>query len=157
MNMHRPAALALAACAAVLSLAACSSSATTAASTGSTATSGAASSPAGTVRVGGALGSFPIPSGATVVDNIASGKQIEILIGSVSPKNAASFYTSALPQAGYTVSTNTLASSGSDSALGIEFTGHGYKGLISAASNVKGVALGNPGSKDVLAIVLTQQ
>jgi hypothetical protein len=165
MYRYRSAALALAACAAGLSLAACSAGITTAPpapgptssrpATSATASSNLDSS-GGTVSVGGSIGNFPIPSGAKVVEKINIDKQIEIVIGSVSPQKASSFYASALPQAGYKVTLNGLSSSGNSTALGIQFTGHGYKGIISAASNVPGASLPSTG-KDFLAILLTKQ
>ena len=55
------------------------------------------------------------------------------------------------------VTSNTLATGDNITGFEIEFTGHGYKGIISAASNVSGVSLGSSGGKDVLTITLTQK
>jgi hypothetical protein len=107
--------------------------------------------------VGGSIGRFPIPPGAKVIENINVDKQIEVVIGSVSPQKASSFYSSALPRAGYKVTINGLSSSGNSSTLGIEFTGHGYKGDITAGSNLSGVSLPSSGGKDFLAIILSRQ
>jgi hypothetical protein len=163
MNRYRSAALGLVTCAAGLSLAACSAGITTTTPASSPKSSTPAASPAAThtarasstVNIGGSIGRFPIPSGGKVVENFALDKQIEVVIGSVSPQKASSFYTSALPKAGYTITLNTL---GTDSkhgtTLAIQFSGHGYKGTISAGSNIPGVSLGN--SKDFLAILLSK-
>jgi hypothetical protein len=181
MNKYRPAALTLATCAAGLSLAACSAGITTAGpatsspaasrttasapasgttsstpSTGSTGRSTASTgrSTARTVRAGGSV-SFPIPPRAEVIDNTTFDKQIEVVIGSVSPQKASSFYTSALPRAGYTITLNTLGTSGGSTMLAIQFTGHGYKGTIGAGSNLPGVS-GSFG-KDFLEITLSRR
>jgi hypothetical protein len=72
--------------------------------------------------VGGSIGRFPIPPGASVVENTADGKQNEAIIGSVSPQKASTFYTSALPRADYKITMNELGTNGNQgSALGIEF------------------------------------
>lgn len=167
MNRYRSAVQVLAPCAIGLALAACSAGITTASSAASShpASSPAASrsaavssAQASTVTVGGSIGRFPIPPGASVVENAAEGKQIVVIIGSVSPQKASTFYTSALPQSGYKITMNELCTNGNQgSALGIEFTGHGYKGVITAASDVTGISLGPSGSKDVLAITFTKQ
>jgi hypothetical protein len=166
MNKYRSAALVLVTCAAGLSLAACSAGITTASPATSTSaasrpaaarsSSGTASSSVNTVALGGSIGSFPIPAGAKVVENISVDKQIEVVIGSVSPQKAASFYSSALPRAGYKITMNGLSSSGNSSTLGIEFTGHGYKGDITAASNLSGVSLPSSGGKYFLAIIFSK-
>lgn len=89
------------------------------------------------------LGSFPIPSGAQVAANIACGKGDIIEAAPVTPAAAAAFYTSALPRAGYTITTNTLGSvPGSGSIETVIFTGHGYAGVIIATANVSSAGSG---------------
>ena len=174
MKTCRLAAVAAVSCAAALSLAACSAGITNAgpARSSSPATSRAASSsarptssPAGSVRtvtVNAPIGSFPVPPGATVLENFAYNNQIAIILSSVSPAEASSFYLSALPRTGYKITGNTLVTGSGSVSTGpaseIDFTGHGYKGTIGAISNVSppaGVNLGN--GKDVVGINLTSR
>jgi hypothetical protein len=152
MKAYCRVAMAVTTCAAGLSLAACTAGVTTAspATSRSAATSPAASSPtaatspastssAGTVSVDAPIGSFPVPSGAQVLLNSTCDKQIIIELGSVTPAQASSFYTAALPKAGYKVTSNSLlAETGTlpGSAATIEFTGRGYKGTIAALANL---------------------
>ena len=179
MKASRLAALAAANCAAVLSVAACAAGVTTASPVRSTspAVSPAASSagaatrpaahpvapPAGSVRtvtVDAPIGSFPIPAGAKVVENVTYKDQIAIIMGSVSPAEVSRFYLSALPRAGFKITSNTQISVGGTGATGPEsefaFTGHGYKGTIGAitsASIPRSVNLGT--GKNLVAINLT--
>ena len=76
------------------------------------------------------------------------GKQVLIELGSVTPAHARTFYTSALPQAGYKITDNSL---NSDPATGtpqgiaeILFTGHRYTGLIIAMANLGAEASASP-------------
>jgi hypothetical protein len=165
MNKYRCAALPLVTCAAGLSLAACSAGITVAASspaasrsTGSSASPAASastrpSSPGRTVTVDGLPGTFPIPSGAEVDEDVTDGKTIVILFSSVTPSVVSSFYASALPRAGYTI---TLNSASSGAYAEITFTGHGYKGSISALSKVPAsdVSLGGVSNKNFTGITL---
>lgn len=183
MKAYRLMSMAATTCAAGLSLAACSAGVTTAspATSHSSATSPAASSPAvagssaspastsaaGTIKVDAPIGSFPIPPSAQVITNITCDKQIVIELGSVTPAQAASFYTSALPPAGYKITGNSLLSgSGTGlpgSAAMIEFTGRGYKGTISAVADMGALSSTGPSpvpvpssiAKNFLAIELT--
>ena len=141
MNNYRPAAVALAVCAASLSLAACSagvtatSTATTAAtsspsagSSSRTATSAASSAPAGRMlSVTGAVHSFPIPAGAKVAQNVGVPGEVIVIFSKVTPAKVSSFYSQALPKAGYTVSTNSVINQGGNTIVLIQFTGHGIK------------------------------
>ncbi len=174
MKADRLAAMAGVSCVAALSLAACSAGIAHAGPARSSlpAPSRAASStgaarptpaPAGSVRtvpVDAPIGSFPIPAGAKVLENVAGNNQIDIIMSSVSPAEASRFYLSALPRAGYKITGNTLVTgSGTEAsgpASGIDFTGHRYKGTIAAISNVSpppGVSLGN--GKNVVGISLS--
>jgi hypothetical protein len=163
-----------AACAAALSLAACSGGITTptaassspaasptAASSASattppatTGTSGATSpgtgsGSGGTVSVGGSLGTFPIPPGASVVDNGTDGANIEIVLTGVTPQEVDTFYTGTLPSAGYTITENSSASDASVSGLTIKFAGHGYAGDIGAASGISIAGVSGLSGEDI--------
>lgn len=172
MKRYRLAAMAAMSCAAALSLAACTAGITTARSARSSspaprraASSARAARPANAVRtvaVNAPIGSFPIPSGAAVIENISGHNQIEIGLGSVSPEEASSFYLSALPRVGYKITLKTLVTGSGTGTTGpvaeIEFTGHGYKGTISALAHMNatpGVSLGN--GKNIVVIILTRK
>jgi hypothetical protein len=100
------------------------------------------------VRVGGTIGSFPVPHGAQVVANMPCGKQTFTELSSVTPAQASTFYTSALPQAGYSITLNTLSSDPNTGApkgiAEITFTGHKYTGLIIALANLGAGASASP-------------
>jgi hypothetical protein len=174
MNKYRYAPLALVACAAGLSLAACSAGVTAATSTpaasrstGSSASSTASassspsnsSSPGRTVTVEGLISTFPIPAGAKLDENVTDDKTILIFLSTVTPTEVSSFYTSALPRAGYTITTNSVTDLNGVKIAAIDFTGHGYKGAISAASKLPAsqVSLGGVSNKNFTGITLTQQ
>src|SRR5262245_46514220 len=126
MNAYRLMAMAVTSCAVGLSLAACTAGITAAnpVTSRSPIASRAGSSPTAspshttsasagsgdTVRVDAPIGSFPIPHGAQVVANMPCGKQVLIELGSVTPAQVSTFYTSALPRAGYKITDNTLTS-----------------------------------------------
>src|ERR1700722_427893 len=150
MNKYRSTALALACCAASVSVAACTAGITTAApATSRPATSApapshsasaaaAASSPAPSGRmitVTGSVGRFPVPAGAKVTENIAiDQKDVVVAFNSVTPANVSSFYATALPRAGYTISGNSVVTQGGSIVAFVFFSGHGYKGDIGALS-----------------------
>ncbi|WP_157436092.1 hypothetical protein [Actinospica robiniae] len=165
MNTYRRMAMTVTTtCAAIASLGACSAGVTSAdpKTPVSAAVSRAGSSPtaspthatsasaaaAGTVHVDGPIGSFPIPSGAQVVANMPCGKEVLIELGSVTPTQASTFYTAALPQAGYQITVNTLSSDPTTGAAKgmaeFTFTGHGYTGLIIAMANLGADASADP-------------
>ena len=148
MNRYRTAALAAAACPAAISLAAC-----TVTTTASPAPSPA---PAGsTVSVSGPIGRFPLPPGAQLINDGTGNGHYDIVFGSVSPSAASRFYTTALPQAGYTITSNSSATGNSFSGAGIWFTGHGYNGQIGALSSFRtsGISFG----ANTVEITLTPQ
>jgi ABC-type phosphate transport system substrate-binding protein len=146
INYYRSAALTLAACAAGLPVTACTAGITTASSpttsapapTQSASVPAAASSraPSGRmIKVTGSVGSFPVPAGAKVTENIAiDQKDIVVAFGSVTPANVSSFYATALPRAGYTISGNSVVTQGGGTVAFVFFSGHGYKGDIGALS-----------------------
>jgi hypothetical protein len=177
MNKYRSTALALACCAASVSVAACTAGITTASTTAAPATSTPAPSHSAsvarssstpvssgrTITIGGSIGSFPVPAGAKVAENVVDGKHIIIIFSSVTPANVSSFYSTALPRAGYTISGNSILNESGVTEAIIAFTGHGYKGDIGAASHVTGsgasgsvVSLPGVGTKNVTTIALTQ-
>jgi hypothetical protein len=160
---------AVATCAAGLSLTACSAGVTQATPSTSTTTQTTAvakptsspspspTAPAGsTVSLGGSIGNFPLPPGAKVAENVATGGKIIFFFGSVTPARVASFYASALPRAGYKVTSNT--SIAGDAA--IMFTGHGYKGALDAIAKVpdsSGASSGGVPNKNLTGVTFTQQ
>ena len=172
MNKYRSTALALACCAASVSVAARTAGITTASTTAAPATSTPApsrsasvarstSTPASsgrTVAISGSVGSFPVPAGAKVAENVADGKHIIIFFSSVTPANVSSFYSTALPRAGYTISGNSILNEGGVTEAIIDFSGHGFKGDIGAVSHFSGSGPNLPGlgTKNVTTIALTQ-
>jgi hypothetical protein len=185
MNKHRPAALALAACAASLTVAACSagtpsagSSATSSATSAATssgapstgapsqgASAGVSSAPptsgppiAGrTITVKGALGSFPVPAAAKVAENIAAGKELVIVFGLITPADVSRFYATALPGAGFTVTINSMLSKGGDTGALIQFTGHGYQGSIDSLDKFPGASVAGIGDTNVTTVIFTSK
>jgi hypothetical protein len=165
MNKYRSAALALAACATSLSVAACSAG-TPAASSSSTSTGSASQSVstsappstgapiAGTtIAIKGTLGSFPIPAKAKVVENMSGGQALVVVFGQIAPADVARFYATALPQAGYTVTTNSMLNKGGDSGAYIVFTGHGYKGTVDSLAQFPGTSVAGLGDTNVTTII----
>jgi hypothetical protein len=148
MNRYRTAALAAAAGAAADSLAACTLT--------TTPPPAPRPAPAGsTVSVSGPIGRFPLPPGAQLINDGTGNGHYDIVFGSVSPSAASRFYTTALPQAGYTITSNSSATGNSFSGAGIWFTGHGYNGQIGALSSFRtsGISFG----ANTVEITLTPQ
>jgi len=155
MTMYRLAAAALTACAASLSLAACTA--------GTTTTSTATTSPAATSRsaaaapssasalasrmlkVSGEVGSFPVPAGAKVVQNIGTSQETIVIFGTVTPAKVSSFYAQALPRAGYTVTANSVITQSGNTVAYIQFTGHGVKGNIDGLAKDTDFTVSLPG------------
>ena len=176
MNKYRSAVLALAAAAASLTVAACSAGTPSASSAASSppASSPAASSPAASqgltssappttgppipgrmLTVKGTLGSFPVPAAAKVGENISGGASVIVVFGLITPADVARFYAAALPQAGYTVTSNALVSKGSQNGALIVFSGHGFKGNIEAVNQVVGPDIGGLGGQNVTTIIIS--
>lgn len=169
MNKYRSAALALAACAASLSVAACSAGTPSASSTGtpsagssstSTATpsqnvvrsappSTGAPIPGRSLATKMSLGTFPVPAAAKVAENISG----LVVFGSITPADVARFYATALPQAGYTVTTNSMLQKGGDTGAYIVFTGHGYKGTVDSLNQFPGTSVQGVGDTNVTTII----
>ena len=93
--------------------------------------------------------------GAQLINNGTDNGHYDIVFGSVSPSEAARFYTTALPRAGYTITSNSSAAGESFSGTGIWFTGHGYNGQIGALSSfhISGISFG----ANTVEITLTPQ
>jgi hypothetical protein len=166
MNKYRSAALALTTCAASLAVAACSagtpasSSASTSPSASSSAQSVSTSAPPSTgapipskTISAGKVGSFPVPANAKVVENLAGGQALVVVFGLIAPADVARFYATALPQAGYTVTTNSMLNKGGDSGAYIVFSGHGYKGTVDSLSQFPGTSVAGLGDKNVTTII----
>jgi hypothetical protein len=169
MNRYRPAAVALAGCAASLSLAACTagitttSTATTSPAAPSRSASSASSSASASladagrmIQVSGEVGSFPVPAGAKIAENVTTSQETIIFFSLITPAKVSSFYARALPQAGYTITTNSVVSQSGSNLAFIQFTGHGVKGNIDALSkyNDPTVSLAGLGHKNVTTISL---
>ena len=171
MNKFRSAALALAATAASLTVAACSAGTPTASSAASSpAASGSNASalpvtssappttgapiPGRMLTIQGTLGAFPVPAAAKVGENISGGQSVIVVFGLIVPADVARFYATALPQAGYTVTTNSMVSRGPQNGAVIVFTGHGYKGNIESVNQVAGPSFAGLGSQNVTTIII---
>jgi hypothetical protein len=77
---------------------------------------------------------FPIPPGATVqVAGEDSGEKGIILVGP-SPDEAATFYRSALPSAGYQITDDNSVSVGGAQIVGLHFSGNGYTGELAVVN-----------------------
>ena len=168
MNKYRSAALALAACAASLSVAACSSGTPAASSAGTSSATPSQSASAAitsavpttgapiagkTVSVNGKLTSFPVPAAAKLAENMGGGQALVLIFGAVAPADVARFYATALPQAGYSVSTSAMLSKGGDNGAYIVFSGHGYKGTVDSLAQFPGTSVVGIGDKNVTTII----
>jgi hypothetical protein len=161
MNKYRSTALVLAACAAGLSVAACSAGTPSASSStaSSPASSPASSSPSAVpvvssavptsgppiagkmITVKGKIGSFPVPAAAKVGENLSGASSLLVVFGLVAPADVARFYATALPQAGFTVTSNSLVSQGGQNGAIVQFTGHGFKGNIESVAQFPGTSI----------------
>jgi hypothetical protein len=161
MNKYRSTALVLAACAAGLSVAACSAGTPSASSStaGSPASPPASSSPSAVpvvssavptsgppiagkmITVKGKIGSFPVPAAAKVGENLSGASSLLVVFGLVAPADVARFYATALPQAGFTVTSNSLVSQGGQNGAIVQFTGHGFKGNIESVAQFPGTSI----------------
>jgi hypothetical protein len=161
MNKYRSTALVLAACAAGLSVAACSAGTPSASSStaSSSASPPASSSPSAVpvvsssvptsgppiagkmITVKGKIGSFPVPAAAKVGENLSGASSLLVVFGLVAPADVARFYATALPQAGFTVTSNSLVSQGGQNGAIVQFTGHGFKGNIESVAQFPGTSI----------------
>ncbi|MGD0240000.1 MAG: hypothetical protein ABSB59_06685 [Streptosporangiaceae bacterium] len=184
MNTYRNVAAALTACAASLSLAACTAGITTssasadsadssrsAAAVASSASAAAIASASASasraaagrmIRVAGLSATIPVPTGAKVVENMATnvdGKQTVIFFDLVTPAKVATFYTEALPRDGYKVTANSLVTQSGSTVAFIQFSGHGIKATIDSLDKFPGSNVGIPGlgRKNVTTVTITPQ
>ena len=174
MNKYRSTALVLATCAAGLSVAACSAGTPSASSsTASSPASSAASSPSAVpvvssavptsgppiagkmITVKGKIGSFPVPAAAKVGENMSGGSSLLVVFGLVVPADVARFYATALPQAGFTVTSNSLVSQGGQNGAIIQFTGHGFKGNIESVAQFPGASVAGIGATNVTTVIMS--
>jgi len=152
MNKYRSAALALATCAVSLSAAACSAGTPAASSAGTSAATSSATGaaiPGRSLTLKMSLGTFPVPAAAKVAENMAG----LLVFGSVAPADVSRFYATALPQAGFTVTTNSMLHKGGDSGAYIVFSGHGYKGTVDSLDQFPGGSLAGIGNTNVTTII----
>jgi hypothetical protein len=176
MNTFRSMALALVACAGVLSVTACSAGITTASSASSPATSpgatghsasASASAPgaapsASTIALSEPPGSFPVPAGVKLADNVVISGTVILFFSGITPAKVLAFYTKALPQAGYKITGSEMVGEAGGTAA-VMFTGHGFKGEVASVTHFTdnpGTPAGNlPGlpHKDVTSIELYTQ
>jgi hypothetical protein len=156
MNKYRSSAAALAACAASLSLVACAAGTTAtslattspAAPSRASASASSSASPAAAsrmIQVSGKVGSFPVPAGAKVVQNIGSSQETVVIFSKITPAKVSSFYAQALPRAGYTVTANSVITQSGNTVTYIQFTGHGLKGNIDGLSKFTDSTVSVPG------------
>jgi hypothetical protein len=154
MNSYRSVGMALAGCAVGLSLAACTAGITTvstattspAATSPASSASASASAAAGRMlKVSGEVGSFPVPAGAKVAENVATGHETIVIFSMITPAKVSSFYAQALPRAGYTVTANSVIDQSGNTVAFIQFTGHGVKGNIDGLSKFTDSTVSVPG------------
>ena len=124
MNAFGSKALTLVAGAATLSLTACSAGVTTASSATSPAVSPAATSHSASAAASspGAApsasmfalseppGSFPVPTGVKLADNVVISGTVILFFSGITPAKVLAFYTNALPQAGYKITGSEMVS-----------------------------------------------
>ena len=116
-------------------------------------------SPAGSGRritIGGSIGSFPVPAKAKVAENVAGSQEIVVIFSSITPAKVSSFYATALPRAGYSISNNSVLSQSGSTVAIIQFSGHGYKGNIDALAHFSDpkVNVAGLGTKNVTTVSL---
>jgi hypothetical protein len=97
------------------------------------------------IQVSGKAGSFPVPAGAKVVQNIGSSQETVVIFSKITPAKVSSFYAQALPRAGYTVTANSVITQSGNTVTYIQFTGHGLKGNIDGLSKFTDSTVSVPG------------
>jgi hypothetical protein len=107
------------------------------------------------LEVKGKIGSFPVPKAAKVGENMSGGSSLLVVFGLVAPADVARFYATALPQAGYTVTSNSLVSQGGQNGAIVAFTGHGYKGNIESVAQFPGGAIAGLGATNVTTVEMS--
>src|SRR5260370_26976899 len=107
------------------------------------------------ITVKGKIGSFPIPAAAKVGENTSGGSSLLVVFALVAPADVARFYATALPQAGFTVTSNSLVSRGAQNGAIIRFTGHGFKGNIESVAQFPGVSLAGIGATNITTVIMS--
>jgi hypothetical protein len=107
------------------------------------------------LTVKGKIGSFPVPKAAKVGENMSGGSSLLVVFGLVAPADVARFYATALPQAGYSVTSNSLVSQGGQNGAIVAFTGHGFKGNIESVAQFPGASIAGLGATNVTTIVMS--
>jgi hypothetical protein len=107
------------------------------------------------LTIQGTLGSFPVPAAAKIGENMSGGQSVILVFGKIAPADVARFYATALPQAGYTVTTNSLVSRGPQNGAVIVFSGRGYKGTIESVDQIAGPSIAGVGGQNVTTVVIS--
>jgi hypothetical protein len=91
-----------------------------------------------------------------VAENVAGSQELVIIFSAISPAKVSSFYATALPQAGYSISTNSVLNQAGSVVAIIAFSGHGYKGNIDALAHFSDpkVNIAGLGTKNVTTVSL---
>jgi hypothetical protein len=84
---------------------------------------------------------------------MAGGQAVVVVFGQIVPADVARFYATALPNAGFTVTTNSMLQKGGDSGAYIVFSGHGYKGTVDSLAQFPGTSVAGLGDKNVTTII----
>lgn len=107
------------------------------------------------ITVKGKIGSFPVPAAAKVGENLSGASSLLVVFGLVVPADVARFYVTALPQAGFTVTSSSLVSQGGQNGAIIQFTGHGFKGNIESVAQFPGASVAGIGAKNVTTVIMS--
>jgi hypothetical protein len=107
------------------------------------------------LTVKGKIGTFPIPAAAKIGEDTSGGSSLLVVFGLVAPVDVARFYATALPQAGFTVTSNALLSQGGQSGAIVQFTGHGFKGNIESVAQFPGASLPGIGATNITTVVMS--
>jgi hypothetical protein len=86
---------------------------------------------------------------------MSGGSSVLVVFGLVAPADVARFYATALPQAGYSVTSNSLVSQGGQNGAIVAFTGHGFKGNIESVAQFPGASIAGLGATNVTTIVMS--
>jgi hypothetical protein len=86
---------------------------------------------------------------------MVTAKAIVIVFGLIAPSDVSRFYATALPQAGYTVTVNSMLSQAGNTGALIQFTGHGYKGNIDSLIQFPDGSVQGLGDKNVTTIIFS--
>ena len=108
------------------------------------------------ITVKGKVGSFPVPATRRRGRReLSGGSSLLVVFGLVVPADVARFYVTALPQAGFTVTSSSLVSQGGQNGAIIQFTGHGFKGNIESVAEFPGASVAGIGAKNVTTVIMS--